>query len=64
MKIKEESMQQRSSSTFLFRESSQHVEQPDKHVVSAASVNCFKNRLQKMQNKDESTFCQRLTNRL
>ena len=27
MKIKEESMQQRSSSTFLFRESSQHVEQ-------------------------------------
>ena len=60
MEIKEETIQQRSSSTTLFRESSQHVEQP----VSATSVNCFKNRLQKMRNKDESTFCQRLTNRL
>ena len=36
----------------------------DKHVVSATSINCFKNRLQKMRDKDESTFCQRLTNRL
>jgi len=36
----------------------------DKHVVSAASINCFKNRLQKMRDKDKSTFCQRLTNLL
>ena len=30
----------------------------DKHVVSATSVNCFKNRLQKIKDKDESAFCQ------
>jgi len=36
----------------------------DKHVVSATSINCFKNRPQKMRDKDGSTFCHRLTNRL
>jgi len=36
----------------------------DKHAVSATSINCFKNRLQKMRDNDESTVCQRLTNRL
>jgi len=35
----------------------------DKHLVPAMSV-CFKDTLQKMKDKDESTFCQRLTNRL
>jgi len=36
----------------------------DKHAVSATSFNCFKNRLQKMKDKDESAFCQQLTNQL
>ena len=37
MEIKEETMQQRSSSTFLFRESSQHVEQP-RQTCSVSNV--------------------------
>ena len=32
----------------------------EQHVVSATSMNCFKNRLQKMR-QDESTFCQCLS---